>query len=75
MEISKIFGAKEIFITIKSDSEIILNFIYYTHGMQSDFSSAQLLNNITTRVELFNGVLTQKTNANGNSLLIKFPLL
>ena len=75
LEISKIAGTKEIFITIKADSEIILEFSYDTHGMQSDFSFAQLLNNITTRVELFNGVLTQKTNANGNSLLIKFPLL
>ena len=75
LEISKISGAKEVFITINSDSEIIINFSYDIHFMESDFSTTQLLNNITTRVELLKGELIQNANAKGNSLFIRLPVL
>ena len=74
LEISKISGAKEVSITIKSDVEIILDFSYDTNGIESDFSTTHLVNNIITRVELLNGILTQKANSKGNSLFINLPL-
>lgn len=74
LDISKISGAKEAFISIKSDAEIILEFRYDTQGKKSDFSITQLLNNITTRVELLNGILTQKANSKGKFLCVKLPI-
>lgn len=74
LEISKISNAKKIFISIKSNIKITLNFSYDTHLSKTNISLSHLINNITTRVELLNGTLTQKATSKENSLMITLPL-
>jgi len=74
LEVSRLGGAKEIYITIKADKEIVLYFRDDTSNKRAGSSSLQFLNNITTRVNLVNGELTQKCSKGNNSIIIKMPL-
>jgi len=74
LEISRLCGAKEIYMAIKVDKEIVLYFRDDTSNKQAASSYLQLLNNISTRVNLVNGKLMQKSSTDNNSIIIKMPL-
>ncbi len=74
LEISKIRGAKEVSIMIKSDSQIVLEFSYDTNILARKLSTSHLENNIITRVELLNGELTQNSSSTRTSSTIRLPI-
>lgn len=72
-EIAKFNNANTIFIGIKSDLEICLNFNFNCKSDIKGKALNTLLNNVVTRVELLNGKISSNKNNNEKSFIIRLP--
>jgi hypothetical protein len=71
LEIADLYGADFVIIDIKADAEIIFKFSYNINNPNKDIT--QLLNNISTRVELMDGTLSQENILKESIILIQLP--